>query len=267
MTVEIPAVIKPLLYEYEWKLKENFKDKIFGIYLYNSIAINAFDENKSDIDIVIIIKEDFTKDEVVELKNIHRELNKNFSYSKKMEGMYIKLKDISKTNDLLEPYIYFENGRLHKPGYYDINYVTWWTLKHNGIGINSPRVNDLNIKVDWEDILNTMNYNLNFYWKSKSNKKSIFILDYWIEFSVLTLCRIVNTLEYKEINSKLASANMALTSMNKEFNKIILEAIRIREGKGEKSLYRSRIKRSNDVQRFIDSTIDYCNTKYNLENL
>ncbi|MEW8957109.1 aminoglycoside adenylyltransferase domain-containing protein, partial [Clostridium sp.] len=167
----------------------------------------------------------------------------------------------------LEPYIYFENGRLHKPGYYDINYVTWWTLKHNGIGINSPKVSDLDIKVNWEDILSAMNYNLNSYWKSKLNKKIIFMLDSWVEFSILTLCRIVNTLENKEINSKLASANRTLNIINKEFNTIILEAIRIREGKDKKSLYRSKIKRSKDVKRFIESSIDYCNSKYNLENL
>ncbi|MEW8957285.1 nucleotidyltransferase domain-containing protein [Clostridium sp.] len=90
MNVDIPDVVKPLLYEYESKLKESFKDKIFGVYLYNSIALNAFHENKSDIDIVTIIKENFTQDEVIKLRIIHKELNKKFTYSKKMEGMYIK---------------------------------------------------------------------------------------------------------------------------------------------------------------------------------
>ncbi|QSX05631.1 hypothetical protein JYG23_13305 [Sedimentibacter sp. zth1] len=113
MSEKIPYILKPLLYEYESNLKKYFGNKIFGVYLYNS--------------------------------------------------------------------------------------VTWWTLKYNGIPINSPNVK-------WDNIVETMNYNLNSYWKKKLYEKDIFLSDEWIEFAVLTLCRILYTLDNKSITTKIQSA-------------------------------------------------------------
>ncbi|MDP4144072.1 MAG: hypothetical protein Q8936_06240 [Bacillota bacterium] len=149
MNNRIPSVINSLLLEYESKIKNSFGNKIFGVYIYNSVALGAFDINKSDIDFITILNGEFTNEEIVRLNTIHRELNNKFKYAKRMEGMYITVGKVGKTNADITPYIYFANNRLHDYGYYDVNYVTWWTLKNNGIGINSPDVNNLKLNFDW----------------------------------------------------------------------------------------------------------------------
>mgnify|MGYP001046057798 CR=1 FL=1 len=262
MNNRIPNIINPLLYEYESKIKNYFGNKIFGVYLYNSVALGAFDINKSDIDFITVINEEFTDEEIIKLKAIHEELNTKFKYAKRMEGMYINIDKIGKVNTDISPYIYFANKSLHDYGYYDINYVTWWTLKNNGIGINSPDISNLNLNVEWNNIIDTMNYNLNEYWKKKINTKLIFLTNYWVEFSVLTLCRILYTLEHKEIISKTEAAKFQMNNLPCNYKLVIQEALRIRENTSKKSLYSLRIKRSREVKSFIDYIINYCNEKY-----
>ena len=261
MNNSIPSIINPLLLEYESKIKHCFGNKIFGVYLYNSVALGAFDMNKSDIDFITILNREFTNEEIVRLETIHKELNKKFKYAKKMEGMYITIDKIGKINADITPYIYFANNRLHDYGYYDINYVTWWTLKNNGISINSPSVNNLNLDVEWINVIDTMNYNLNKYWENKIKSNIIFLTNYWVEFSVLTLCRILYTLECNEIISKTEAAKYQMNNLPDNFKLVVQEALRIRENTSKKSLYMLRIKRLKEVKKFINYMIDCYNEK------
>ncbi|ADK15516.1 MULTISPECIES: aminoglycoside adenylyltransferase domain-containing protein [Clostridium] len=127
--------------------------------------------------------------------------------------MYLTKNKVGKPNSEIEPYLYFCDEKFNSYGYYDINYVTWWTLKYNGIPINSPNVSSLNINVQWNNIVETMNYNLNSYWKKKLCEKNIFLSDEWIEFAVLTLCRILYTLDNKSIATKIESAKYTIMSI------------------------------------------------------
>jgi hypothetical protein len=264
MCSRIPDIIYPLLVEYEASIKRSFGTNIFGVYIYNSITLGAFDVNKSDIDFITILNENFTTEELIRLKAIHKELNNKFKYAKKMEGMYITKEKIGKTNGDISSYIYFADNKVHNYGYYDINYVTWWTLQNKGIPINSPDITVLNIKVNWDDVIGTMNYNLNTYWKNKlANKLGFFTADS-IEFSILTQCRILYSLEKKNITSKANSARYALNTLPDDFKLIVKEALRIRENVTSKSLYSSKIKRAQAVKDFINYTITYCNHKYKL---
>ena len=59
-----------------------------------------------------------------------------------MEGMYLTKDKIGKPNSKTKPYLYFCEEKLNSYGYYDMNYVTWWTLKYKGIPINSPNISN-----------------------------------------------------------------------------------------------------------------------------
>lgn len=264
MEERIPNIIKPLLYQYEKALRERFKNKIYGVYIYNSVALGAFDENKSDIDFITIINEGFTKDEIEDLRKIHHNLKENFHYGKIMEGMYIDILNLGKTNSDMKPYMFFADEVFNDCGYYDINYVTWWTLKNKGIAINSPEISTLGIEVSWDNVIKNMGYNLNGYWGKKVSEKATFFTDYWIEFSVLTLCRILYTLEYKDITSKANATKKAMDILPNQFQNIINEALRIRKNFSVKSIYESTEKRAHEVKTFISYVINYCNKKYSL---
>ncbi|AZV57398.1 aminoglycoside adenylyltransferase domain-containing protein [Clostridium sp. AWRP] len=262
MNEKVPNILRPMLYEYEVNLKKYFGSKIFGVYLYNSVALGGFDKDKSDIDFITILNKDFEDKDISIVTLIHNELNSKFKYAKRMEGMYLTKDKVGKPNSKIEPYLYFCDEKLNSYGYYDINYVTWWTLKYNGIPINSPNVSSLNINVQWNNIVETMNYNLNSYWKNKLCEKNIFLSDEWIEFAVLTLCRILYTLDNKSIATKIESAKYTIMNIPDEYKLIIEEAIRIRKNSCDRSLYETEFKRENELKFFANYLINYCNKKY-----
>lgn len=264
MTVLIPQKVEQVLFAYENELKCAFNNKVYGVYIYNSVALGNFDSNKSDIDFVTIINEDFDDVDLKKLKLIHQKLLNSYEYASKMEGMYIRIDNVGKENGEISPYVYFSDKKLHDYGYYDINSVTWWTLENHGIAIKSPDISSLQLAIKWKDVITNMNYNLNHYWKGKLENRFLFITDYWIEFSILTLCRILYTFENNKITSKTEAARFVANMVNEKYKMIISEALRIRTGDSKKSLYKWRVSRLRDARAFAESIISYCNDKYNL---
>ncbi|GKU24879.1 DUF4111 domain-containing protein [Clostridium folliculivorans] len=265
MAVLIPQKVEQVLFAYENELKCTFNNKIFGVYIYNSVTLGNFDDSKSDIDFLTIINEDFDDVDLKKLKLIHQKLLNAYKYASKMEGMYIRIDKVGKGNDEIPPYVYFSNKKLHEYGYYDINSVTWWMLRNYGVAIKSPSISNLQLNIEWKNVITNMNYNINCYWKRKLENKFIFITDYWIEFSILTLCRILYTFENNKITSKTEAAKFAANMMvNEKYKMIISEALRIRTGASKKSLYKGRVDRLRDARDFVENIIIYCNDKYNL---
>lgn len=261
----IPEILIPMLNEYDKSLRENFPNKIFGIYIYNSVALGCFNEKTSDIDFITIINEEFENEDICTVEKVHKKISEAFEYGNRLEGMYITKEKVGKLNSEINPYIYFCDNILHYYGYYDINYITWWTLKYFGIPINCSDVNSLSIEVDWCSIIENMNYNLNNYWKDKLSENNIFLQDEWIEFAVATLCRILYTLENKAITSKDKALEYAITTIPKEYSLIIKECLRLRKRNSDSSFYRSTFEREHSVKSFIKFIIDICNEKYKLQ--
>ncbi|WP_066020785.1 MULTISPECIES: aminoglycoside adenylyltransferase domain-containing protein [Clostridium] len=244
--------VKSKFYEYEFQLKIYFEDKIYGVYIYKN---NTLKENKC-IEFMTIIADDFTKEEFCMLESIHKKLK----FTSMVRGNYITLKNIGKSDLHMKPYIYLQNETLKK-GYSHIDNFTWWALKNYGVGVKSPSVDKLNIRISYKELLENIDYNLNCYWGEKVKSKIIFLSDYWVQFSVLAVCRILYFVQNKKELSKINSMDIIADYIPSEFRNIVLEAIRIKKHSG-KSIYSSRLKRQNDTKKFIKFGITFFNSRY-----
>ncbi|MCR8983113.1 aminoglycoside adenylyltransferase domain-containing protein [Brevibacillus laterosporus] len=262
MDVKIPKKISPLLQEYSDTLISELSDVIDGVYLYGSIALSAFDEHKSDIDFITIVKRSLTSAEIEIVRKLHHKLKKDNPLAKRLDGMYINLEDIGRDNKSLQPYPCCASGVFKKEGHWDINHVTWWTLKHHGITIVGKRVDDLGIATEWQDVKETMNYNINEYWAKKGKSRIYFLFDEWIEDAVVTLCRIYYTLKYQEIIAKGKAVEYALQVLSSEWHLLLKESIRIRNRENGPSYFSSRIKRAQEARNFIAYMITCCNMNF-----
>jgi predicted nucleotidyltransferase len=251
MPAPIPPLIQPLLEAYLHALG-SLREHIYGIYIYGSIALDAFEERESDIDIVALTEGEWTKQELRQLARIHRRLGKEHPLGKRLDPMYVPLRDIGKYNAQIPPYPYASNGKLHPAGHFDLNAVTWWTIQHKGIHLLGPEVSALPLEVAWGDVLDAMRYNLNTYWAGKAQKPHLFLLDLWVMTAVATLCRILTTIEEGEIISKAASLPRWRDRLPARWHILIDEAWRIRHNPKTSPLYRSRIKRQRETLAFIE---------------
>ena len=257
----IPEIIRPCLNDYIKYIESQFSsDILVGVYLYGSISLGGFDEKKSDIDFVTVLKRSLYQEEKDYLKVVHKKLNLN-SLGKRMDGIYIPLNEIGKSNKELSPYLYCSNGKI-KRGYWDVNATTWWMVEQYGIKVHGKEISELNFQSKWIQVVKNMEYNINHYWKNKSKNKFIFIFDDMVEFCVLTISRILSTLETKKILTKVEGAKKAKEILPERWHLLLKEGLRLRNKPKSLSLYSSRLKRAMECRKFILYAHNLCNEKY-----
>ncbi len=246
----IPTPIQPLIAAYLHAL-EPLRSHFYGIYIFGSIALGAFEELESDIDIVALTQEEWAIPELAQLNALHTELICTQLLGKRLEVLYIPFCDLGKRNREIAPYPTFHTEKFFPSGYGDLNYITWWTIKNKSICLLGPERSTLPFEVAWQDVLETMRDNLYGYWMSRARRPYLFLRDDMFEFSVATLCRILTTIEEGEIITKSLALKCWRDRLPARWGTLIEEAWRIRHHLAVPSLYRSRLKRMREILAFI----------------
>jgi predicted nucleotidyltransferase len=246
----IPTPIRPLIYAYLHAL-EPLRSHFYGIYIFGSIALGAFEELESDIDIVALTHGEWTTQELAQLQALHTQLMQAYQLGKRLEVLYIPFRDLGKRNREIALYPTFHTEKFFPAGYGDLNYVTWWTIKHKSIRLVEPERSTLPFEVAWQDVLETMRDNLYGYWVGRARRPYLFLRDDMFEFSVATLCRILTTIEEEEIITKSLALKRWRDRLPARWCPLIDEAWRIRHHVNQPSLYRSRLKRTREILAFI----------------
>jgi len=259
--MNIHKEISDLINNFRKEAEDILSSKFYGLYLYNSVAMGNFEPKYSDIDFVVVLKSNLTTKEVTKLKTLHENYGIEHKYGTKLDGMYLQYDMLGKMNNNIEKYPYVSGANLYEAGYYDINYVTWWSLKECEMAINSPSIKHELSEINFSDVIQTMKYNLNDYWLPKLQTPEIFEQDMWVEFAVVTLSRIVYTVQAGEIKSKTQSCSY-IASEYIEWRDIIEEALAIRNLKSKSVISDVEIRKIRTVD-FIDKMIKYGNALIN----
>ena len=178
-----------------------------------------------------------------------------------MDGVYLQFNTIGKTNEALPMYPYCTDGKV-KVGHWDVNHITWLVLKEHGITLQGTLIGELNIPTKWEDVLKTLEYNMNKYWFSKSKKPYLFLFDSMVEFATCTISRIICSLEQRDILSKDKAVMLCIDMLPERWHLILREGARIRTKANKKSLYKSKLKRAKECRDFILYIHQLCNKKF-----
>lgn len=258
---QLPNSIEEFLSSYIDQVKALLTtDVLSGIYLYGSIALHSFNDRKSDIDFIVLLKRPLITDEIKALKRLHKSFKKG-EFGKRMDGMYLLVKDCGKSNDEMDAYPYCSEGKI-EVGYYDVNAVTWWILEHHGITLHGPKSSALKIDITWEHIIENMKYNMNTYWLNKSKNIIPLLSDEMIEFTTVTISRIICSLEERQILSKEDATEKLLQTFPERWHLLLKEGLRIRKRPNADSLYSNKISRAIDCKNFIIYTHSLCRKKY-----
>ncbi|HDR7687237.1 nucleotidyltransferase domain-containing protein [Bacillus toyonensis] len=256
----LPAEVKQLMEQYIVGLKEIFLDgKIVGVYVYGSIALGAFHIETSDVDFVAVLNDSVNEAEKQQIVELHKKMSES-TLGKRMDGMYIPLADLGKYNHEINEYVYCADGKANI-GHWDINAVTWWTLKNQGITVIGKEVEDLPLQIKWDDVVNTMQYNVEQYWSEKAKQPYLFFIEEWVESAVVTMGRILYTLDHKTIVSKDRGLQYLLQRSAKEWEPLLKEVERMRYDPKEKKKL-SIWRRADMTKRYLLSLIEECRGKW-----
>lgn len=251
-TTTIPPVLQPLLDAYLCAL-EPLRAHFYGIYVYGSIALGAFEEEKSDIDILALTQGEWSARELGQLEALHRQLLSTQPFGKRLEAQYLPVGylGMSRRDSEIAPYPGVHDQHFSPAGFGDLNSVTWWVLKHKGICLLGPEPAELPFDCTWRQILLTMRYNLDVYFAGKLKRPYIYLNADAAEFAVTNLCRILSTIEDGEIVSKSASLQTWRPRLPARWQTLLNEAWRVRHHPRQPSLYRLPPRRMWDVAAFI----------------
>ncbi len=256
MDRRIPASLRPLVDAYLQTL-EPLRARISGIYLYGSVALGAFEELASDIDIVALTQGEWSPSELAQLEALHAQLQRAYPLGKRLEVFYIPFGYLGMmrpehSKGALAPYPAAHDGGKFSPATYEgLNAVTWWILKHQGISLLGPESAALPLHVTWQDVLSDMRYNLNVYVARKMKHPYVFWHDVAVEFALTNMCRILTTIEEREIISKSASLTRWRTRLPERWQPLLDEAWRIRHHLKQPPRYRHRLKRLRETLAFL----------------
>lgn len=249
MDGKIPSSIQKLLKQYGEMLRDTLGDKVHGVYIYGSLATGAFDENKSDIDFMTILKTDVTQETVEQLQSIHKRLKLLHPMAVRLEGEYVPLADVI-TSKPSKTYPYFAFGKFQ--GYVGIKSMAWYQIVTMGIPVCGEKLDTVVKTVDWKIVEEELRDRLENYWPGKAGKFALGLLDGWFTLIILNICRIYYALDNRTFTTKTGGGEYVLTKIPQEWHPLIREALRVQNGQPGPSEFSSRLKRMRKMQEFVD---------------
>jgi predicted nucleotidyltransferase len=255
---ELRQVLESFVAAVQNALKANF----VGAYLVGSLATGDFDLD-SDIDFLIVTREELTDTDVPLLQAVHLEIHNLQCYpAQHLEGSYISTHSLA-GSDLVgvQPLWYVDNGStLLERSVHDNQWHVRWILRERAITLTGPDPKALIPPVSAEALRTEMLTSIE---KIRTN----FLAEIdkplgWCNtrfgqsFTVLTCCRMLHTLQSAAVKSKLAAVQWAQQSLDAEWRELIHQAWAERQGVrfGVKVRQLADIKLLQETARFIAYT-------------
>lgn len=260
MNPRIPEAIRPLLQAYLDLLDRELPNLITALYLHGSIALDAFDEQRSDIDMVAVMAHPASTDEAQKLAAVHKTIAHQYPRWL-LEGSYLQASDLGKPEADIAPHPTHHDNQFNPAGHFDSNPVTWWLLKNKGIAVRGDDPQMLTYTVDWNALLRYMHGNINGYWANFATDPMRMLRnlsDEGVSWVVLGILRQYYTFRENDITSKIGAGEYAMKHVPAEWHDLIQDALDIRQGH-KPTHCTSRFTRAYAVVRFVRYMVEESN--------
>lgn len=222
---EVEDVIRKLL----TSLKKIFNKDLVCVYLHGSLATGEFDIKSSDIDYVVVLKTDINEIKFNALETMHKQLMNYSDLHKRLEGSYITKETACSYEVPKDARVYYNEGRLVR-----IRYGSEWffekdTLIKYGRHIYGETLFKTMENVKSEDISEAAKSLLLEWWKPLLMKQDG-LSDEYVVYGVLTMCRILFSIQTGETTSKKEAANWTVKSLYPDMKEMIDEALKWKKG-------------------------------------
>ncbi|MDQ3006385.1 MAG: DUF4111 domain-containing protein, partial [Chloroflexota bacterium] len=263
-TTPYPDVNKILniLYTYA---SEILQDHFVGMYLFGSLANGDFDQH-SDIDVLVVTKDEIKDDVFSSLQAMHAQLaSLNSPWATQLEVSYIPQKALRCFDpaDKLHPHLDRGNNEsLHWMAHESDWIIQRHILRERGIILEGPAPQSLIDPISATDLQKAIVDVLPL-WAGPILEDPLKIGNRGYQsYIVLSLCRMLYTLQCGTIISKRAAADWAQDSLSKQWTPLIARAWQGRQNAGSNA-------EPEDVEgtlNFIRFTMQYCQQLENPKN-
>ena len=210
------------------KVTEILQDQLIGMYLFGSLANGDFDEH-SDIDVLFVTNGKISEDKFSSLRQMHADINKLDSpWAIQIEASYIPkdaLRHYDPQNNVHPHMDRGSNEVLHMMMHATDWIVQRFLLRENGIVITGPDLKTLIDPVSTDDLRWAVARVLPLWVDPMLEDPSKIDTRGYQSFIVLSLCRMLYTLQKGEILTKPAAAEWGKQNLDPEWTPLIERAL------------------------------------------
>jgi predicted nucleotidyltransferase len=229
----IPATAASAIRIFVHHIHTAFPDEVIGIYVIGSVALDDFQECKSDIDLLVLCRNLHDEDRFSTVRIQHRLISRKAKLQ--LNGYYITADALNVANAANTKAIYFQGSHV-EVRLFDMAIVTLLELHNSALTVYGAPSNSLSIRVNKDDVTAFTFSNLIQYWQpwlKKHNslwwrKISLVIIPRVTEWTLLGLARQLYTLYTGEITSKTNAGKFCIKYLPADLREIMLKAIDIR---------------------------------------
>ncbi len=215
-------------------LPEILEDNLVAIYLYGSLTYNAFNELKSDVDCEVVTKRNLSDEEFKVLKNWYKQVSKTNFWVKRLEMYYSTKQSVKRLGHKSEGAVY-HNSKFQKIARsYWPNPITWFNIRKSGKVLYGADPKLFIPDVGRGQLLKALKMEVE-YLEKRNPKCTRAPRDQ--AYAVLTLCRILYTLNQNTITSKTKAAQWCIKTMP-EWSELIRLALKYRYSNSKKPNFR-----------------------------
>jgi len=200
-------------------------DSFVAMYLGGSLATGTFKPQTSDVDFVVITEREIADDLAAPLRRAHERITTHPSkWAQKLEGLYVP-RDAARTHGAIaQRCAYLGVGGWFNVGHYQSDWIVQLHLvREHGIVIAGPDPKTL-IDPVTPDELRASCAAIMRDWEALLSQPERFDAEYQV-YTVLTMCRVLYTLEHGAVVPKAAAAAWAKERQAGQWGRLIDEAV------------------------------------------
>lgn len=219
---DVNAVLDLLLTEVRAVLGDHF----VGMYLYGSLSSGDFDLRTSDVDF-LVVTDDLLPDSLIEqLEAMHTRIGESgLKFAKKLEGSYIPKAGLRRFNPAAPPIPHLNEGRFYVAQHGSDWIIQRQVIREGGVVVFGEPAKDLIDPVLPDDVRRAVLGIMREWWTPMLDEPSFFERSDYQAFGIITMCRVLYTLEHGAVASKPVSARWAKERLGEPYAGMIDRAL------------------------------------------
>ena len=206
---------------------ETLEQNLLGIYLRGSLVTGDFNPETSDVDLLIVVKQDLTQSDFEQLDTMHKKIQTLPNlYANEVELAYVPIGDI---NGFVprKKYISLERGEQLRWKNLRYNWaVEFWAVREHGLVVVGPEPKTFIEPIPMQHVADSIRLELGAWleyvdswdnpgWQTHAGE---------LRFAVETMCRVMYTLENLELCSKPVAVRWALEHLPPQWKELMLKS-------------------------------------------
>ena len=253
--------VNAVLQHFAERIRGILGGQFLGMYLYGSLALGDFDPYSSDIDFIVVTKDEMADELYTSLVEMHEQFEAGGSpWAARIEAAYIPQAALQHSAATQAVYPQVEKGtKLFKaplePGWA----FQLYSLRERGVVLSGPEPRTICAPVD-PGSMRRAAAAIAEDWQKRAGQEADWLK--WVRrreaqsFVVLTLCRMLYSLESGDVASKPAAARWAKKALDPLWAPLIDGALAGQHAPGEASE-----REVEDTLAFIGCTVEKCQRK------